>query len=275
MNGELSVEGSSSESSLSSYGIDSAEGLYNEKSSSDFSSSEEDVRIDQDRDRLMASGSSRGVSVEVAAVASEAESTENEPESELAMITKSNVGLFVQDEDLLEHMHPFSEFVGGRKVEMKETLKSGKVRAGVDVKDDRMLSAMPDAAKIWLGVTKTIGKGCRQEFSKAFVKLLYAHVYLLNKVYFANKGLDPFPGRWCSGKRKVEDQSETTGRRKRGPIEANIVDVALPDGNATLSQPKTQPLGSYSILRCSTSIPAPPSVPAPAFGGLHADLVKR
>ncbi|KAL3698936.1 hypothetical protein R1sor_016958 [Riccia sorocarpa] len=165
-------------------------------------------------------------------------SGESDAKGEPTLITKSNVGLFVEDDSLLAHLHDFSEFVDGRKVAMKDTLKSGKVRAGVDVKDEKMLEAMPNAAKIWLEVTNSNGKGCRQEFSKASVKLLYAHVYLPNE-------------------------------------EACIVDTQPLETQPLGSQPDTQLLGSFTIPRCSTSVPTLASIPSPAFGGLDADLVKR
>ncbi|KAL3692394.1 hypothetical protein R1sor_006045 [Riccia sorocarpa] len=96
---------------------------------------------------------------------------------------------------------------------MRETLKSGKIRVGVDVKDEAMLIAMPAAAKIWFDEKKSMGKGCRREFSKAFVKLLYAHVHLPNAVCFKNKGLDPFPGSWSSQTQKLE-LAETSSRKR-------------------------------------------------------------
>ncbi|KAL3685201.1 hypothetical protein R1sor_003223 [Riccia sorocarpa] len=149
----------------------------------------------------------------------ESEGGESNDKIEMPLITKSNVGLFVDDEHLLERLNDFSEYVGGRKVPMRETLKSGKVRVGVDVKDEAMLAAMPGAAKIWLGVTKSIGKGSRQEFSKAFAKLLFAHVYLPNDVCFKNKELDPFPGRWSAqssqkGKIKKVEPKEPSSRKR-------------------------------------------------------------
>ncbi|KAL3681295.1 hypothetical protein R1sor_024251 [Riccia sorocarpa] len=129
--------------------------------------------------------------------------------AELPLISKSNVGLFVEVSDLLEHLDEYSEFVGDRKVAMK-------IRVGVYVKDERMLQAMPEAAKIWMGVTKSMGKGCRQEFSKAFVKLLYAHDFLPNEVCFRNKGLDPFPGRWSSiSSQKPKSEPTEAANRKR------------------------------------------------------------
>ncbi|KAL3691273.1 hypothetical protein R1sor_004924 [Riccia sorocarpa] len=72
---------------------------------------------------------------------------------------------------------------------------------------------MPDAAKVWLRMTKSIGKGCRQEFSKAFVKLLHAHVFILNQVCINNRGLDPFPGRWNSAKCKMEEAVDHAERK--------------------------------------------------------------
>ncbi|KAL3692261.1 hypothetical protein R1sor_005912 [Riccia sorocarpa] len=131
----------------------------------------------------------------------------------IAVDNKSNVGLFVKDEDLLDHLHDFSEFVGGRKVAMRETLKSGKIKVGVDVKDEAMLGAMPFAAKIWLDEKKSMGKGYRREFSKTFVKLLYAHVHLPNPVCFKNKGLDPFRGRWSSHTSNLEAAETSTRKR--------------------------------------------------------------
>ncbi|KAL3697296.1 hypothetical protein R1sor_011372 [Riccia sorocarpa] len=143
----------------------------------------------------------------------ESEGGESDNECGLPLITKSNVGLFVKDEALLEHLHDFSEFVDGRTVLMTDTLKSGKIWVGVDVKDEAMLLAMPEASKIWLDSKKSMGKRCRRELSKVFVKLLFAHVYLPNDVCFKNKGLDPFPGRWSSQTRKLEE--EATSNRKR------------------------------------------------------------
>ncbi|KAL3680691.1 hypothetical protein R1sor_023647 [Riccia sorocarpa] len=68
----------------------------------------------------------------------------------MSLITKSSP-MFTDDKHLFEHLHEFSKYVGGRRIAMKNTLKSGKLRVDVDVKDEQMLDAMPGAAKTWLG----------------------------------------------------------------------------------------------------------------------------
>ncbi|KAL3681558.1 hypothetical protein R1sor_024514 [Riccia sorocarpa] len=77
---------------------------------------------------------------------------------ELPLITKSKVGLFVEDEQLLEHLHDFSEFVRGRRVRMRDTLKSGKIRVGVDVKDEKMLGSNAGSREDLVGGAKNLWK---------------------------------------------------------------------------------------------------------------------
>ncbi|KAL3690716.1 hypothetical protein R1sor_004367 [Riccia sorocarpa] len=242
MSEELSWISKSSASGEDPWRSSGSKETWDSSDSSEVSSFES-LHSQSDREVRMASANNR------VAPTMAASSGESEPEAESTLLTKSNVGLFVEDEVLMLSLHDFSE-------------------VGMDVKDEKMLAAMPDAAKIWLGVTKSIGKGCRQEFSK----LLYAHVYLPNQVRFKNKGLDPFPGRWCSAsakRKEVGGEEPARQRRKRGPVEQKIVDVEAPDGNATLPQADTEPLGSYSIPRASTF------VPASAIGGLDANAVSR
>ncbi|KAL3692841.1 hypothetical protein R1sor_006492 [Riccia sorocarpa] len=161
---------------------DSEESLERSRSTGETLDSEEDFSVESKEDgHSYREPRMAHVSVEPAMDSGNGES---DAEGELTLITKSNVGMFVEDDSLLPHLHDFSEFVGGRKVVMKDTLKSGKVWAGVDVKDEKMLEALPNAAKIWLEITKSNGKDCRQEFSKAFVKLLY-----IRPCVFAERGL--------------------------------------------------------------------------------------
>ncbi|KAL3695594.1 hypothetical protein R1sor_009670 [Riccia sorocarpa] len=109
-----------------------------EEEGHDFESNAEEEEIVHSQDMADMGGSESSM---------EMEDGDSDGESEMPLITKSNVGLFVKDEDLLAYLHDFRDFVGGRRVAMRETLKSRKIRVGVDVKDEAMLAAMPDVAK--------------------------------------------------------------------------------------------------------------------------------
>ncbi|KAL3698086.1 hypothetical protein R1sor_012162 [Riccia sorocarpa] len=110
------------------------------------------------------------------------------------VITKSNVRIFVTDDELVKSFVPTIKLRGGEVISYRQHMRNERLKIMVDCTDTAMLNAVNGAYAEWepdnYKRTGPLSRGSKLDFTKTFAKLLWAKAHLLNETELTLGGLD-------------------------------------------------------------------------------------